>query len=170
VTDNTLIGWQPIEGREGRYEVSHQGEVRRYDGLVLRQWKNSHGYMLVRLSQPRTVDRVHRLVAAAFISNPQAKPFVNHINNDRADNRLENLEWCTQWENLNHADRQGRMQRDYWMGRRSPNAKLTDEEVNAVKADYASGGLSWEALGRRYGVCKRTIGRILNGESYARAA
>lgn len=159
--------WQPIESYNGRYEVSRNGQVRRNDGLVLKQWANSHGYMLVRLSKPRSVERVHRLVAKTFIPNHYIKPFVNHLNNDRADNRVENLEWCTQWENIAHAARQGRMQRDYWVGRRSPNAKLNHTTVSAIKSDYAEGGVSWAALGRRYNVGKRTIGRILKGESYA---
>lgn len=159
--------WRPIEGWSGRYEVSVSGQVRRRNGKPLKQWKNSHGYMLVRLSNPRAVERVHRLVAKAFIPNTEAKPFVNHINNERADNRAENLEWCTQLENLAHADRQGRMQRDYWVGKRSPSAMLSDRDVAAIRAEYAAGGVSWAALGEKYGIGKRSIGRILKGESYA---
>lgn len=159
--------WQPIDGWLGRYEVSRDGQVRRNDGMILGQWKDHHGYMLVRLSQPRTVERVHRLVAGAFIPNPEGKPFVNHINNERADNRAENLEWCTQWENIAHAAKQGRMQRDYWVGKRSPNAKLRDADVAAIRARYAGGQISWADLGQEYGVSKRAIGRIINGETYA---
>lgn len=161
------MNWQPIAGWADRYEVSRDGQVRHRDGRLLKQWKNSHGYMLVRLSSPRRVARVHRLVAEAFAPNPHSKPFVNHINNDRADNRAENLEWCTQQENLAHAARQGRMQRDYWLGRRSPNARLTDTDVAAIRAEYAAGGISWETLGKRYAISKRAIGRIIQGESYA---
>lgn len=159
-------GWRPIETHGGRYEVSRSGEVRRSDGLVLGQWLNSQGYALVRLSKPRTTERVHRLVAKAFVENPADKPFVNHLNNDRADNRADNLEWCTQWENLKHAENQQRMQRDYWVGKRSPTAALSDEQVAAIRAEYLSGGVSWEALGKKYGVSKRSIGRIIRGESY----
>jgi hypothetical protein len=157
-------GWMPIDDH---YEVSRAGDVRRRrDGSALKQWKNDQGYKLVRLNFPRRLERVHRLVASAFLPNHDGKPFVNHLNNDRADNRAENLEWCTQRENLAHADRQGRMQRDYWIGRRSPSAKLSDEEVAAIRRAYAKGGVSWDALAKRHHICKRSIGRIIRGETY----
>jgi hypothetical protein len=163
LTPSPEQGWQPIDEH---YQVSRSGEVRRSDGLLLKQWTNSQGYKLVRLNHPRRVERVHRLVATAFVPNPENKPFVNHLNNDRADNRDTNLEWCTQWENIAHADRQGRMQRDYWVGKRTPIAKLSDEDAAAIRAAYAAGGVSWAELGRRYGVSKRSIGRLVNGETY----
>lgn len=156
--------WQPIDG-DG-YEVSQCGIIRRADGLVLKQWKNDQGYMLVRLNNPRRVERVHRLVAAAFLPNPGNKPFVNHVDNCRSNNNASNLEWCTQWENLNHAAKQGRMQRDYWTGRRSPNAKITDSQAAQIRAYYEAGGISWEALARDFNISKRSVGRIVNGETY----
>jgi predicted DNA binding CopG/RHH family protein len=158
--------WRPITSHDGRYIVSRDGQVRRVDGMILKQRKNSDGYMIVRLSKPRTTERVHRLVAEAFIPNLERKPSINHINNKRDDNRVCNLEWCTQSENLSHADRQGRMQRNYWVGKRSPNAKLSREDVEAIKREYANGGVSYLILSNRYKTSKRTIGRIINGESY----
>ena len=162
--DEATVGWQPIDER---YEVSRTGMVRRADGLVLKQWLNDQGYAYVRLSRPRRQKRVHRLVAEAFIPNPERKPFVNHINNDRADNRVENLEWCTQWENLSHARQQGRMQDDYWTGRRSPRATLSDDQVKAIRAEYASSRISCETIGKKYGVGKHAIARLIKGTTYA---
>jgi hypothetical protein len=156
-------GWRKIGGWGGKYEVSRSGQVRLCP--ILGQWADHDGYMLVRFSQPRTVERVHRLVATAFIPNPDGKPFVNHINNDRADNRVENLEWCTQAENVAHAARQGRMHR-HWAGKRSANAVLTDEEAKAIRAAYAEGGLCMEALAQQYGVSKSVIGRLISGKTY----
>jgi hypothetical protein len=159
--------WQPIGGYEGVYEVSTNGEVRRLsDGAVLKQWKNDQGYMLVRLSGPRCVFRVHRLVASAFIPNNDGLPLVNHVDFNRANNKAENLEWCDQRYNLFHSQKMGRMQRDYWSGKRSPNAYLTDEIAFKIREEYESGGVSWEALGRKYDVSKRTVGRIIRRESY----
>jgi DNA invertase Pin-like site-specific DNA recombinase len=58
------------------------------------------------------------------------------------------------------------MQRNYWKGKRSPNAFLNDEQVKQVRDLYAEGNISWDAVGKKFGVSKRTIGRIIKGESY----
>lgn len=158
--------WRPVVGREGRYEVSKDGQVRLVTGRVLCQWTNSQGYSQVRLSQPRKTERVHRIVAEAFVPNPNGLPVVNHVDFDRSHNASANLEWCTQWENLRHSEKAGRMQRDYWIGKRSPSATLTDEAAAAIRLEYAKGGISWATLGEKHGVSKRSVGRIVREESY----
>lgn len=164
--------WQPIERwadvGDSSYQVSDLGRVRR-NGKLIGQWPNSQGYMVVRLAKPRRQVRVHRMVAEAFSPNPEGKPFVNHIDCDRANNRAENLEWCTQLENLRHSARLGRMQRNHWKGKRSPNAALSDAQVREIRRLYGEGNFSWEALGRLFEISKRSIGRIVNGEYYANA-
>lgn len=159
--------WQPVPGHP-RYEVSQDGEVRKVDGALLGQWLNDAGYPLVRLTDDggrRSVERVHRLVASAFIENPLSLPCVNHIDNNRANNSIDNLEWCTQAQNLEHMTSQGR-RATYWRGRRSPRALLTDEVVALVREAYGKGDTSYVALSKRFGASKRTIGRIINGEYY----
>jgi len=158
--------WKPVKGREGSYEVSDSGQIRKCSGKVLGQWKNDQGYSLARLANPRKTVRVHRIVAEAFIPNPKSYPFVNHIDCNRSNNSVENLEWCTQWQNLEHSRRLGRMQNDYWKGKRSPNAALDEETVRQIRQAYANGNISWDAVGKKFGVSKRTVGRIVNGESY----
>ena len=158
--------WRPIETHIGIYEVSIFGEVRSTKGRILKQWSSDQGYMLVRLSSPRVVARVHRLVATAFISNERGFPVVNHIDCVRSNNNCSNLEWCTQQDNIKHSENLGRMQRDYWCGRRSPNAHLDNSKVSEIREIYAMGGISMQSLGDRFGVSKRSIGRIINGESY----
>jgi hypothetical protein len=157
--------WQPIEGHDG-YSVSRDGQVKGPRGRLLTPWLNDQGYPYVRLGRPRRMARVHRLVAAAFLPNPEGLPIVNHRDNDRANCCADNLEWATQWANLDHAAKQGRMQRDYWIGKRSPNAKLTDEQAAEVRAAYARGGVSWADLGHQFNLGKKSIGRIVKGESY----
>lgn len=159
--------WQPIETHNGLYEVSEDGQVRKTNGVHLKQWTNDQGYSLVRLSSPRVVARVHRLVAQAFIQNPEGLPFVNHLDCVRSNNAAYNLEWCTQWQNLKHSRDLGRMQACYWKGKRSPNAMLSEDEVKSIRDEYKNGGISWERLGIKHNVSKRSIGRIVNGESYA---
>ena len=155
--------WQPIDGR---YLVSRAGEIKNTNGKIIGQWKNDNGYMLVRLSAPRRVERVHRLVAAAFVQNPRGMDIVNHIDCDRSNNDASNLEWCTQAENLQHSSNLGRMQRDFWVGKRSPNAALADDQVRKIRSDYAAGGVSLNGLARKFGISKRAIGRIIHKETY----
>ena len=70
---------------------------------------NNYGYTEVRLTKDgkTTTTFIHILIAKAFIPNPYNKPEVNHINGIKTDNRIENLEWCTHSENINHAYKMG---------------------------------------------------------------
>lgn len=159
-------GWQPIEQYGGKYLISTDGSVKTKDGVVVNGWTNDQGYVMVRLSDPRKTYRAHRLVAEAFIPNPNNKPFVNHIDHNRSNNHVSNLEWCTQKENLTHADNHGRMQKNYWVGKRSANARLTDEIVANIKLDYLAGDVSYQTLAIKYGTNKRTVNRIVSGVYY----
>lgn len=115
--------WKDVVGHEGKYQVSNLGRARsvdrainvicrnkpmsmRYKGRVLTHNYNNHGYHCMRLSKKEYV-LIHRMVAIAFIPNPENKPFINHINGIKDDNRVENLEWCTCLENSQHAIRTG---------------------------------------------------------------
>ena len=116
--------WKDIVGYEGLYQVSNFGNVISLEKYIdnkkgaiqyrppkiLKQYKNKFGYMRVYLTQNsiKKMYAVHRLVATAFISNPDNKPCVNHIDNNRANNVVDNLEWCTYKENSQWAEIQGR--------------------------------------------------------------
>lgn len=103
--------WKPIEGYEGIYEVSASGRVRNVKkaGRMMTGSTVTHGYKAVTLHKNGCgkMMLVHRIVAEHFIPNPENKPQVNHINGNKADNRVENLEWATAQENLTHAMRTG---------------------------------------------------------------
>ena len=93
------------EGQETDYSVSTEGEVRKDTKNYILSQSSQQDYKFVGLiingKQKRM--RVHRMVALAFIDNPDNKPYVNHINGNRSDNNVENLEWVTPSENTQHA-------------------------------------------------------------------
>lgn len=118
----------PIEGYEGRFEITTDGRVfskagtgqgRRKQDFLLKQQKSRDGkYWCINLMYKRRQQNhgVHRLVATAFIPNTENKPQVNHINGNGLDNRVENLEWVSQSENTKHAYRIGLMTGGYTKG------------------------------------------------------
>ena len=115
--------WKDIEGYEGLYQVSNLGRVTSFDsidklgrirkGRVLKGIKDVKGYLLVKLYKNSIVytKRLHRLVAETFIPNSENKPQVNHIDENKANNIVSNLEWMTAKENINHGTRNERMSR-----------------------------------------------------------
>lgn len=107
--------WREIDVFDGRFLVSNRGRVKqalRYDPdgkqrggrILLLNKRDKDGYCIVQLRHKNKIKyfRVHRLVAQAFIPNPEGKPYVDHINTVKDDNRVENLRWVTVRENANN--------------------------------------------------------------------
>lgn len=100
------VEWKLIEGFDGIYSVSNYGEVRNNKtGRLMKPIKNEKGYLRVGLTTNGKLKcmRVHRLVAQAFIHNPDNKPEVNHIDFNKENNCVSNLEWVTGKENTKHS-------------------------------------------------------------------
>ena len=104
--------WKDIKGYEGLYQVSNLGRVKRVTtNRILKSSKHVSGYLMVNLCKNSVTShqRIHRLVAQAFIPNPENKPDVNHIDEDKTNNMVSNLEWSTKKENCNHGTRTERI-------------------------------------------------------------
>ncbi len=179
--------WKDIEGYEGKYQVSNLGGVRSLDrkignyfrkGKVLKPRACRNGYLLVNLYNKysiREAKLVHRLVANAFILNQKNKLEVNHIDGNKHNNTIENLEWCTSSENKKHAIRTGLKPERFkgqfgkgknnWMYRRrgkdNPCSKIViqyNREMNRI-AEYGS---TCEAE-RKTGICSTNIAKCCRG-------
>jgi len=167
--------WKSVIGYEGIYEISSIGNLKSLNRKIKHRTKkgfaikkelilkstNSNGYKLFILSKDgfSSSVSVHRLIAKAFIPNPKNKPQVNHINGIKTDNRVENLEWCTNSENVNHAINTGLIV--LRKGEGSRNFKLTDSIVLEIRRLYESGSFTQKHLAHKYSVCKKTISNII---------
>ena len=102
--------WRDVKGYEGLYQVSNKGNARslRFNKTkVLKQARATNGYLFVNLFKDKKAKpcRIHRLVAEAFIPNPYNLPCVNHKDETRDNNNLENLEWCSHSYNMSYGSR-----------------------------------------------------------------
>lgn len=108
---------------------------------------------------------VHRLVALAWIPNPEGKEQVNHLNGIRDDNRVENLQWCTNEENRAHAAKF--LDRNVRKGSDVTTSKLTEDDVKEIRALISDGKMYQKDIAKKYGVAPSTITWIKNGGAWS---
>jgi len=169
--------WRAVPGFEGFYDVSNRGRVRSLRrnvphrngtqsvrGRILALQKNRGGYLAIQLWKSNHMKRplVHTLVLRAFIGPPPDNHETNHLDGDKTNNHITNLEYVTRSENNQHA---------YDLGLRASGedhyfAKLTADEVREMRRLHSESGLGCRRLARRYGVSKSAVQLILNGTNW----
>lgn len=168
-----------VVGYEGLYAVTRDGRVyshsrrintchgatRLMKGRWLKPAKDGGGYLFVGLCKDGEVKpkKIHRIVAEAFIENKESKPFINHIDNNNQNNNVENLEWCTQHENMQHCSRSGRVKIPHYVGSEHPSSKLNEDIVLVIKNDLIT---PISELAARYNVTVQAIHAIKKGKTW----
>lgn len=163
--------WKPISGFEALYEVSDSGQVRsltriitdkaghsyQHQGKVIKPNKIKNGYLVVYLrKEGRTYPKyVHRLVAEAFVPNPNNFPIVNHLNGNKQNCNAPNLEWATYSRNNQHAYDTGLK----LCGEHQFKARLTESEVIEIRKNGKY--TTYENIAKKYNVSKATIRDVL---------
>ncbi len=173
-----MTEWRAIKGYEDLYEVSNTGLVRSLDrvdrlnrfkkGVLKAPCDNGRGYLCVNLKHngKQTQKTIHRLVAQAFIANPDNLPEVNHKDGNKANNHVNNLEWCTISDNKKHAFKNGlNKQRK---GLDNPQHTLSKEAVIFIRnnAKPYDKNYSYAELARKFNVSEPTIKRVVWRKSY----
>jgi hypothetical protein len=159
--------WRDVVGYEGLYEVSNYGNIRNYKTKIKKLFVfDKKGYVRVSLyknSKP-TMKRVHRFVALAFISNPLKKSQVNHIDGDKDNNIVSNLEWVTNQENMTHAIKSGLFDnvRNNNKGSKNNSAKLTENDVFEIRKS----DLNYSVLAKKYNVDRSNIYLIVKRKKW----
>jgi hypothetical protein len=151
------------------YQVFEDGAVWSVKGFKFmkpqrQRKKNGKYYVYVRLSKGGKVKKhyIHRLVAEAFVPNPENKPTVNHKDGNTENNVHSNLEWSTMQEQVDHAWETGLTKSS---GERCVTSKLTSLEVCEILALHRS-GTSQAELARSFGISTTQMNRIVNGQSW----
>ena len=157
--------WKPIVGFEGTYEVSILGVRRVSTGRVLKQSLDNHGcpHVILSLRGQQTTHRVAHLVADAFL--PPKKPtdqVLRHLNDNKLDNRVENLAWGTHKDNAKDSIRNETFVRGITHGM----ARLTEDIVREIRLLYATGNFTQKELALKFGVDKSAIGYIVRRKTW----
>jgi hypothetical protein len=148
------------------YEVSNYGNIRNASTeRIVKPFVKKNGYLQVDLylNGKRKKSHVHRLVALAFIPNPEGKLEVNHKNGDKTNNSVEELEWSTRVENVKHSFDSDLRNQD---GSNNPNATLNEEKVAKIRAMYKSGLYLQKELAKLFNVDRLTISNVVNFKSW----
>lgn len=172
--------WNDVVGYEGLYQISNLGRVKasartfadkngrvsRLKEKILKQSISNTGYYYVSLRKDNAAitTNVHRLIAEAFIPNPEKKRCVNHIDGDKTNNAIQNLEWVTHKENMQHASGANLLK----YGSSRVNAKLNEEQVRFIRANSKKNGgtMTYIEIAEKFNVSPDIVGNVARRENW----
>lgn len=167
--------WRDVVGFEDAYQVSAYGQIKAKQKItwngkcdatrkekILKLYKQKNGYMMINLKRNGKIKHalIHRIVADAWIPNTTNKPTVNHIDGDKANNTVSNLEWCTHSEQNIHASKLGLKK---FTGENHSRHKLKESQVIMIRYLNQNG---LKINHNDYGVSKITIKDVINRKSW----
>ena len=149
--------------RDYLYIIENGDVVSYYKGQKGRTLKNRYatkGYRQISLHNGPKSAKVHRLVALAFIPNTESKPQINHLDGDKTNNSVNNLEWCTQSENILHSYATGLNSN---IGVNNNRTHLTEAQVIKIYRLAHTGNLTQKKIGELFGICGMAVSKIKIG-------
>lgn len=187
LTDRPVEVWKDVVGWEGCYMISNKGRLKSLDrtvktrnqttefevdliGKVIKGNLIGKGYLQVdlgRINGKRICRLIHVLVGIHFVENPDLKPQLNHKDGIKVNNDADNLEWCTQSENIKHAYNTGLNSNE---GVKNPASKLTEEEVRRIRKGFEGRYvIKWEeygAIASQYNMSDMAIFNLVHKKTY----
>jgi len=167
--------WKDIEGYEGIYQVSNLGRVKSLERIIvcknnvkkfysekfLKPVSDNQGYQIIHLNSKihkSKNHKIHRLVAFAFIPIINGKIEINHIDGNKKNNEINNIEWCTSSENKKHAFKLG------LRNNKGENGSHKIKEKQAIEIKYQNKGKTLKCIAKKYNVSIALISKIKNNK------
>ena len=170
--------WKPliypgINEQNNKFEISSDGRLRnKLTNKIYKPTVLTSGYYSVKTSLgSRKIKKhiiIHKAVAYTFIPNPNNYPEINHIDGNKLNNSINNLEWCSSHHNQQHKYDIGLYDVSKIQGENNPSHKLTESDVHYIREHYIKGSKEFgeRALSRKFNVARRTICSIINMKTW----
>jgi len=174
--------WKPIKGFEEFYLITKDGNIKSVERQIclkthsyirreqdIIQAKSLDGYYRIKLynntKKTKTIS-THRLVALTYLNNPNNYLEINHIDGNKTNNNVTNLEWCSKEQNVKHAYDTGLKKRENYVGEACVFSKLTEQQVLSIREEYKTGTTSYPKLSKKYNTVIGNIESIINRKTW----
>lgn len=165
--------WKPIPSLNNLYEASNLGRIRsangKYKGKILKEYVRcpsniNYNLVEVHIDKKKWAKKVHRLVAEVFCENPKNYPIVMHLDNNRRNNRADNLQWGTLKMNSQQMIHEGRGNKS--KGSAHYYSKLTEDQVVEIRNKYIPRKYTLQKLAKEYNVSFGLIGHVVKNRNW----